>query len=104
MLLRLFIRSYKSRLSAFLSDGGRVESEVMTEHGMNAEGVMDENTSQSPSEKEWWPLKSFNGEEVAKDGCSEEGSNPIEDAHIENLWFTEALNGGTGWHLVWRYI
>ena len=57
-------------LSAFLSHGDRVKSEVMAEHGMNAEGVMDENTSQSPSKKEGWPLRAFNGEEVAYD-CSE---------------------------------
>ena len=52
-------------LSTFLPDGDRVKSEVMAEHGMNAECIMDENTSQSPSEKEGWPLRAFNGEEVA---------------------------------------
>jgi len=76
----------------------------MAEHGMNAECIVDENTSQSPSEKEGWPLKTFNGEEVSYDGCGKKGSNPIKDAHIENLWFAEALNGSTGWHLLGVHI
>jgi len=98
--LRLCIRFCRSRLTAFLSHGDRVKSEVVSEHGMNAEGVVCENTGQSPSEKEGGPLRAFNGEEVPYEYSEKEGSNPIKDAHIENLWFTEALNGGTGWHLL----
>ena len=61
---------------------------------------MDENTEESPSDKEGGPLGAFNGEEVSYDSSEKEGGNPIKDAHIENLWFTEALNGSTGWHLL----
>jgi hypothetical protein len=75
-------------LSTFLSDGDRVESEVVAEHGIYAEGIVGEDAGQSPSEEEGWPLISFNGEEVAYESCEEEGGNPIKDAHVEDLWFS----------------
>jgi hypothetical protein len=76
----------------------------VSEHGINAECVVGENPEEGPSEEEGGPLRAFNGEKVSYEGSEEEGGNPIKDAHIENLWFAEALNGSTGWHLLYYPI
>jgi len=76
----------------------------VSQHGIDAECVVGENSEEGPSEKKGGPLRAFNGEEVSYEGSEEEGGNPIKDAHIENLWFAEALNRRTGWHLLWGIV
>jgi len=40
----------------------------VSEHGINAECIVSENSEEGPSEEEGGPLGAFNGEEVSHEG------------------------------------
>lgn len=81
----------------YLDTGGpirfQIETQIVSEHGMDAECVVCCNAKENPGEQKPRPLESMDTDPPANKPGSEKGDHPIKDRHIEYLWLAEALNG-----------